>query len=195
MALGIGYSSNDGADGVILPPREHACELLSVRADETTDFNDPTKMVPQLKFVFSGLQWKSPEGKEGFITCYTGVRYGFSKAKLTGLLDSFFGRSLTEDESKRIDIEKLVGMKGYVMVLPHTKQDGTKTSKYGGFRFPDGKGPLNPSDYFADNYSAGGSPSPSPAPTPKDTAAVGRDPFEDGGDADNPDGLEDPFSE
>lgn len=184
MAIGIGFSSND--DGVILPPREHACELVSIRQEETTDFNDATKIVPQLKFVFESLQWKSPEGKTGIISCYTGVRYGFSKAKLTGLLDSFFGRSLTEQEAGRLDLEKLAGAaKGFVMVLPHTKQDGNKTSKYGGFRFPDGKGPLDPTTFFKDGYTAGSS---SQTPKPKDAA----DPFED---SEAKEDLTDPFAE
>lgn len=168
MPIGIGYRSQDAMDAAILPPREHACKLIAVSVTEGMNF-DKTETVQQLKWTFESLTWQSPDGKPGVISLWTGLYYGSSKAKLTALLDQFFGRSLSEAEAARIDMEKFVGaVQGYVMVLPHKKQDGTMTSKFGGFRLPDNRPPLDPQDFFADGSSAiaGASPAMTPAPTP-----------------------------
>lgn len=142
-------------DAVILPPREHACKLVGVIVTEGTKYGT-TETVEQLKWTWEGLQFKSPDGKPGIISLWTGLFYGSAKAHLTGLYDAIFGRSLTEAEARRIDAEKLVGVvKGYVMVLSHRKADGTMTSKFGGFRPRDGVDPLDPKDFFLDGESGG----------------------------------------
>lgn len=153
MPIGIGYRSQDTMDAAILPPREHACRLIAVSVTEGLNF-DKTETVQQLKWTFEALKWQSPDGKPGVISLWTGLYYGSPKAKLTGLLDQIFGRSLSEAEASRIDMEKLAGVvQGYVMVVPHKKQDGTMTSKFGAFRQPDNRDPLDPADFFADGAS------------------------------------------
>lgn len=184
MPIGIGFSS--GMDAAILPPREHACKLIEVTLTEGKAFQSE-EMVPQLKWVFEAVSWKSEDGKPGIITLWTGVRYGDPKAKLTALLDGFFGRSLTGPEAARLDMEKFVGaIKGYVMVLAHKKQDGTMTSKYGGFRWPDGKVSPTPSDFFLDPSAMLSSNPATSRPAPK------RD-VPDLDDGDDFGDLEDPF--
>lgn len=164
-------------DAEILPAREHACKLVGISVTEGTKYQS-TETEQKLKWTWEGLQFRSPEGKAGIISVWTGFFYGSAKAKLTSLYDSIFGRSLTEQEARRVDPEKMVGVvQCYVMVVPHRKQDGTMTVKFGGFRVPDNRPPYNPSDFYRDGGSA-----PSPV---ADFASVEADDEE----------LSDPFAE
>ncbi len=187
MAIEIGFSSGGDRDAVILPPREHPCKLVDVRVVpnkfKTTDTDPDT----QLQWMWEGLQFKSPEGKAGVITLWTGFFYGSAKAKLTALYNGIFGRSLTEAEARSIDPEKLVNViKGFVMVLPHTKGDGTMTSKFGGFRLPDNAATPEPKQFFRDTAPA---VSPVPAGGGSAFGPVGAD---DGMDTSD---LTDPFAD
>ena len=154
MPIQAGYTDpNASGDFAILPPREHACKLLSVTLTTGKAYQSDEE-IEQLKFSFESLQWKDDAGRPGGITLWTGTNYGSARAKLTTFLDSVFGRALSEAESRRLDLEKLAGLKGYVTVLPHTKADGTKTSKFGGFRHPDNATPPKPEDYYLDTEEA-----------------------------------------
>jgi len=159
MAIGIGFRSQDTMDAAILPAREHACKLISVTETEGLSF-DKTETVQQLKWTFEAINWKSPEGKPGVISMWSGLYYGSTKAKLTALLDQFFGRSLSQAEASLLDMEKMAGsVKGYVMVVPHKKQDNTMTTKFGAFRLPDNQTPPDPQKFYRDDVGQG-SPQP-----------------------------------
>ncbi len=190
MALQGGYTDPAAAEGSgkpILPVREHPAVLQALIIVE----NDPHPQsreaaegvkVKQFRWTFEGLKWKDPEsGERGVISLWTGLNYGNPKAKLTPFVDTIFGRSLSESEARRIDYEKLVGViKGFVQVVPHKKQDGTMTAKFGGFRWPDDKQPPDPSEFFATS-------GPTPPAATQTAASM------ESGDEDEDDG--DPFQE
>lgn len=165
--------------GAILPQGEHACSLTSVVLGKGKDFNTQVE-IDQWEFTFESMTRKDMDGKPEVITLWCGVNYGNDKAKLTKLLDQVFGRSLTREEYRVLDFAKMVGMKGWVMVLPHTKQDGTKTTKFGAFRHPEGVAVPSPSQFAASGAPIipvapaapqAAFPAPSAAPFPTAPAA------------------------
>ena len=158
----LGYSSNEDSDKAILPPREHPCALIDVQMVSGLNY-EKTAEVQQLRWTFEGTRFQSPDGKPGIISLWTGLSYGYSKAKITSFFDQLFGRSLTEQEARRIDPAKMVGViKGYVMVIPHKKGDGTMTSKFGGFRVPDNAPPTDPEVFYGDEDALGAHSGPAP---------------------------------
>lgn len=174
MAITIEYGTAN-----ILPPREHACKLVEVKLVEGKEYGTDNPQT-QISFTFESIKWRTEDGEPGVITLWTGLKYGDPRAKLTALLDAVFGRSLTQEEARKVDVEKLVGLQGYVQVLPHTKGDGTKTSKFGGFRFPDNVKLPKPEQFMAGKAgTAKNQAKPAPQkPAPKDDA-IDTDDFED----------------
>ena len=129
MGIGLGYTDpttvSDGeGEFVILPPREHAAELTSIKIvkqrphPKSIDAQKGITEIEQLKWTFKGIKYSDPQsGKPGVISQWTGFNYGNPKAKMTPLLNCIFGRSLTSEEAQRLDIEKLVGsVRGWVSV-------------------------------------------------------------------------------
>lgn len=193
MPIPIGFRDGATDDMVILPPREHPCVLRGVSLTQSTAYQS-TDLVDQIKWEWEGMQFRSPEGKPGIITLWTGLNYGGSKAKLTALFDQMFGRSLSQQEAGRLDPEKLAGaVKGFVMVLSHRKQDGTMTSKFGGFRLPDNKPALDPRDFYSDGMAPGSALPSQPSATARAVAAPASDPLAD--EDDDLSDLSDPFKE
>jgi hypothetical protein len=144
MAISIGFSSNEGS-GPILPVGQWPCVLKSVKVVEQRKYQSD-EMEEKLQFTFESL--KPVNGEIGLVSVWTGLNYGGSKAKLTELLDQIFGRPLTQEEARAMDLEALAGaIKGYVQVMPHTKMDGTKTTKFGAFIPREGAELPKPSDF------------------------------------------------
>lgn len=199
MPIGVGYST-PGGDAIILPIGEHPCKLVSVELvpGENPQTKEPNE---QIKFTFQSLTWKDPQtGKPGTISQWTGLKYGNNKAKLTALLDMIFGRALSQQEAELVDMEKLVGLKGYAMVVPYTKEDGTPGRKFGGFRHPDNTSSPAPSVFYADAQAVAPPPSrpartnsrPQPTPTKQEEVDL-PNPFGDGAAEGAPAG--DPFKD
>lgn len=201
MPIPGGYTDPNRAQGdfVLLPADKHACVLL--KPVVTTGTPHPQSQaakqgitsIDQLQWTFEGLQFKGPVGedgkpKRGVVSLWTGFNYGDPKAKLTHLMNAIFGRQLTQEEARRMDYEKFAGIKGWVMVSPRTKQDGSQGTQFAGFMWPDGAKPPKPEDFFLDQPGtpAGSAVGNASAPLPDKT-----NPFEDGG-ADADDGG-DPF--
>jgi hypothetical protein len=133
MSINVKYSTGSG-DFAILAVGDHPCRLTDLKPVTRPKFQSD-EMQQQLQWTFTSLSQTDEEGRPMIISQWTGFGYGAPNAKLTGLLDQFFGRALTEEEIEQMDMERLVGhIQGYVMVLPHTKQDGSKTTKFGAFR-------------------------------------------------------------
>lgn len=189
MALTGGYTDPAAAEGSgkpILPVREHAAVLTSLALVENDPHPDSKEArlgvkVQQFKWTFEGLKWKDPEtGEHGVISLWTGLNYGNPKAKLTPFVDTLFGRPLTATEARKLDYEKLVGkVKGFVQVVPHKKQDGSMTAKFGGFRWPDNMTPPDPADFFADEEARPPMARNTPPPSEEMESDDDGDPFAD----------------
>lgn len=169
MAIGIGFSSNDGNGGPILPVGQWACALKSVKVVEQRKYQSD-EMEEKLQFTFESLRPAPGADQPGIVSVWCGLNYGGQKAKLTELLDAIFGRPLTQDEVRNLDLEALAGaIKGYVMVMPHTKMDGTKTTKFGSYIHRDGAPYPAPADFplgavFTSPNASRGQAIPSMAP-------------------------------
>jgi len=120
--------------GNVMVAGQHAATLASVQLVERDKYvaqgqaSTGEKEV-QVEWIFEAASPADPENPEQ-ITLWT---YKNGK-KLRELLTSFFGRPLTEDEAQHLSTAKLVGkIKGYVMVIPYTKNNGQPGVKFGGF--------------------------------------------------------------
>jgi hypothetical protein len=172
-------------DIFILSPGKHAVEIASIDLEEQEAFGSGG-MEKRLKFTFKSIKPLGPEGaeeygeenigKHGVISAWprlTAYDLGENtRSALTILIDSLFGRKLTQDEAKRLAITKLVGIKGFVIV--GTSQSGK--SRFDSFLLPKGK----PAPEVAQYLKAEGETAVRRAPKPKEF---------------NDDGLEDPFAE
>lgn len=146
MAISIGFATSEG--GPILPPGQHPCILKTVQVVEQKKYQSE-EIEEKIQFSFEQIG-KLPPGQDGpgMISTWVGLNYGPKNAKITDLLDAIFGRALTQDEIKGLDIEAMAGVvKGYCLVVPHTKQDGTRTSKFGSFIPAKGQALPSPTDF------------------------------------------------
>ena len=131
MAISVGFSTSEG--GAILPAGQHACILQKVQVIEQKKYQSD-EMEERIQFSFEGIKPLPGSEEPGRVSVWTGLSYGAKNAKMTELLDSIFGRALTVAEVNALDLEAMAGVvKGYVLVVPHTKQDGTRTTKFGSF--------------------------------------------------------------
>lgn len=163
------YQDGSSKSGAVLPLGEHAVRLASVRLKDGRNFNTGATE-DNWEFVFESVNRVSADGRAEVCTVWTNVNYGHDKAKLTLLMDQIFGRRLTREEYKNLDFDRMVGMPGYVMVMPHKKQDGTASTKFGAFRHPDGKTPPSPAEFANITTHAGPqAPVHQPAPIPQPT--------------------------
>ena len=174
-----GNYNEGGGGGTLLPMGEHACRLASVSITTGKKYQSDEEQ-EQYKWEFHSLSRKDVEGAPEIITCWTGVDYGNEKANLTLLINAVFGRQLTRQEWRALDLAKMVSVKGMVYVAAHTKTSGIKTVKFGSWRNPDGRPAPSP-EQFAGTISQA-----KQTPTPK-----GVTPEEDAEDA----GFDDPFAE
>ena len=184
MPLLMGYTdpANQG-DISLLPAGQHAVSLLSVKVVESDDLNNPGKTVERFQFTFESLK-PMGDGKPGIISLWTGMKYGHPKGLLTAFINAVFGRPLTQDEARRFDIEKLVGIKGYVLIAPYNKQDGSPSVKFSSWLHPEKRPRPEVAAFFMDGNSEDFAP------------PVGARQADDGTpDQIAPDSLSDPFAE
>lgn len=172
---------SEGGGGTLLPVGEHACKIAGVRMTMGTKYQSDEER-EQYEWIFHSLSRKDAEGEQEIVTHWTGVDYGNEKAKLTLFINSVFGRQLTRQEWRALDLAKMVGAKGMVYVGAHTKTSGIKSVKFGSWRNPDGR-PAPTPEQFAGESST---PPSRQTPTPK-----GVTPEEEAEDA----GFDDPFAE
>jgi hypothetical protein len=146
--LSLETRTGGAGDIFILSPGKHAVEIASIDLEEQQAFGGEG-MEKRLKFTFKTVKPLGPEGaeeygeeaigKHGIISAWprlTAYDLGENtRSALTILIDSLFGRKLTQDEAQRLAISKLVGIKGFVIV--GTSQSGK--SRFDSFLLPKNK--------------------------------------------------------
>lgn len=146
--ISLDTRTGGAGDIFILSPGKHAVEIASVDLEEQQAFGGEG-MEKRLKFTFKTIKPLGPEGaeeygeenigKHGIISAWprlTAYDLGENtRSALTILIDSLFGRKLTQDEATRLALGKLVGIKGHVIV--GTSQSGK--SRFDSFILPKGK--------------------------------------------------------
>lgn len=178
MAINMGVRTGSMEDQYVLAPGQHAVKIAHVSIREDTNKFKGNEPVTKLIFEFSTLK-PAPEndpnkekaGKHGVISAWVALTdYQVTdkpNSNLTKLINSIFGRQLTEAEAKGLDIERMVGIKGYVLVS--TGDNGKP--RFAGFILPEGRPAPDPADYQTLPGSTPTAPTPAKAaagPKPKD---------------------------
>ncbi len=186
MAIPLGVRTGTAEDVYVLGAGQHPCVLKAVIPSQQKAFQSED-LETKLRFEFETLRPRpendpDPEkaGKHGVISAWVRVTaYQVTdkpNSALTKLLNSIFGRGLTQAEASALDVEKLAGkIKGHVMVAP----GDNGRPKFVAFVLPEGKPAPSPADFKLDaNYTvtapqppksaSGPAAPPSTGPKPKD---------------------------
>lgn len=163
---------NTGGAGLILDQGKHGCSILSVKPVEQEKF-DKSGMETRIQFTFRSLKPMVDEEGEavldketgepvfGIISCWPRFT-GYdprpdTKSSLSILLNSIFGRSLTPEEAQKLDMERLIGLQGWVVV--GSGNEGKP--RFDSWLHAKNKPFPNPSDFvFLDEASAGAASDP-----------------------------------
>lgn len=106
---------------------EYVVTLKEIKQVEMASFNDKSVMEPKFTWIFeTGGKDVDSDGKPYQFRITTGIKYGADRAGLTKLIDSLFGRHLTEQEWEDLDLEKLQGVKFKQMVSLETNIETKK---------------------------------------------------------------------
>lgn len=189
MAISVGFTDSTGEGAGILSAGQHPCVLKSVKVVEQRKYQSD-EMEEKIQFTFERTKPEPGQEDCGICSVWTGLAYGDSRSKMTALLDNIFGRDLTQAEVRSIDLEAMAGtVRGYVLVVPHTKQDGTRTTKFGSFIAAKGQPLPVPTDFPLADFK------PSPNASRGNIASVNKNGPADPPDFNENEDLEDPFAE
>lgn len=123
---GLMTFSESGGDWENADPGSYVCRLKEVEKGESPDFNDPSKMKPNLMWRFETTKNFDSQDRPFRFTYFTGTAYGNDKAKLTGLINGMMGRALTREEFATLaaDMEPLLEREWMVLVDEHVNKSG-----------------------------------------------------------------------
>lgn len=120
---------NDGSAFEVAEGGTYTCDLIDVKQVKGSDFNDRTKEVDKLQWMFSTSEVADSTGHPYRFMSRTGVAYGNEKAGLTILIDQIMGRHLTQEEFMGLDIDWLKSKKYRVTVIEQPGNDNVVRNK------------------------------------------------------------------